>query len=230
MPLEKTEPDNPDLEWALGSALIRSGRAQEGLERIEKVAAQGHSAEAYTRAAESYLTLGSYDRARRDADAAIHLNPNLPRAYIVIGMIDEYAGDLKGAEATFETSLQANPNDSETHLYLGALFYKERQLNAAREHLVRALELEPSSVPARYQLAQVEHAQGDVQAAVKDFEAIEREKPEWLNPHVQLAALYFFLKRPEDGAREKKIVDRLSAEEQQHKAMVRIINPPLLSP
>lgn len=229
MPLEKTEPDNLDLEWALGSALIRSGRAQEGVERVEKVAERGHSAEAYALAAQSYLALALFDRARRDADAAVRLNPNLTHAYIVIGMIDEYAGDMKGAEAAFKMPLQANPNDSEAHLYLGALFYNERQLDAARAHLVRALELEPGSTLAHYQLAQVDRAQGDAQAAVKDLEAVEREQPEWLNPHVQLVALYFLLKRPDDGAREKKIVDRLMAEEQQHKTMVRALTPTLPS-
>jgi len=31
--------------------------------------------------------------------------------------------------------------------------------------------------------------------------------------HVELAALYYRVNRPEDGAREKKIVDRLTEEE-----------------
>jgi tetratricopeptide (TPR) repeat protein len=230
MPLAKTEPDNLDLKWALGWALIGSGRAQEVLERVEKVAEQGHSAEAYILAAESYLTLTFFDRARRDADAAIRLNPNLPRAYIVIGVIDERVGDEKGARAAYEMALQANPNEFRAHFYLGALLYTERQLNAAREHLVRALELDPSSALARYQLARVERAQGDVQAAVKDLEAVEREEPHWLKPHVELAALYFFLKRRDDGAREKKIVDQLGAEEQQPEATMPIIIPPLPSP
>ena len=229
MPIERIAPDNLDLKWALGSALIHSGRTEEGVERVERVADQRHSAEAYLLAAESYSALTLFDRARRDASEAIRLNPNLPRAYIVIGTIDEYAGDMKGAEAAFETVLKANLNDFQAHLHLGVLFCDERQLKAARGHLVRALEFEPSSALARFQLAQVERAQGDVQAAVKDLEAVVREKPEWLKPHVQLAALYFFLKRPEDGAREKEIVDELSAREQPTKGTMPIIPPKLPS-
>ena len=230
MPLSKTEPDNSDLKWALGSALIHSGRAQATLEQVEKLAEQRQSAEAYSLAAESFLTLTAFDRARRDAEAAIHLNPNLPQPYIVIGVIGQRTGDEKGAKAAFENALRADPNYFQAHYYLGALLYTERQLKDAREHLVRALELEPSSPLARYQLARVERAQGDVPAAVKELEAVEREEPEWLKPHVELVALYFFLKRPEDGAREKKIVDRLSAEEQQHEATMPILIPTLPSP
>jgi chorismate mutase len=52
-----------------------------------------------------------------------------------------------------------------------------------------------------------------------------RDEPDWLVPHVELAALYYRLNRPEDGAREKKIVDRLTEEERQHKSKSHIITP-----
>ena len=225
MPIEKIAPDNLDLKLALGSALIRVGRVEEGVERVERVAKQRQSAETYTLAAESYLALTLFDRARRDAYRAIRLDPNQARAYIVIGTIDEYVGDMKGAKAAFEAALKANPDDFQSHLHLGILYCDERQLKVAREHLVRALELQPGSSIARYQFAQVERAQGDVQAAVRDLEAVVRGKPEWLKPHVQLAALYYILKRPEDGAREKEIVDQLSARDQPGKAVAPIIPP-----
>lgn len=229
-PLEEANPDNLELEWALGSALVRAGRVQEGLERVEKVAQQARSAEAYLRAAEASMRLTFFDRARRAADAAIRLNPNLPGAYIVIGMIDDYSGDEKGAAAAFEKTLQIDPNDFQAHLYLGAVLYTERQLDAAKLHLDRALELHPASSLARYRLARVERAQGQLAAAVRDLEKAVQIDPNWLPPHIELVALYHRLKRPEDGAREKKIVDRLSAEEQQRKATLRIINPTLPSP
>jgi thioredoxin-like negative regulator of GroEL len=39
-PFEAADPQNLAIEWSLGSALIRSGQAEEGLKRIEKVAKQ----------------------------------------------------------------------------------------------------------------------------------------------------------------------------------------------
>ena len=225
MPFEKANPDNLDLEWALGSALIRAGRTEEGTERVKKVGEQGHNAEAYGLAAQAYLKLGILDQARRNFDAALRLDANLPGLYTLGGMIMEYSGDPKGAAGAFQKALEANPSDFEARLRLSTALYDQRQLDAARQQLDRALALAPTSWVARYVLARVEAAQGQVDAAVRDLEKVVRAEPDWLPPHIELVGLYYRLKRPEDGAREKKIVDRLSAEEQQRKATLRVIGP-----
>jgi tetratricopeptide (TPR) repeat protein len=229
MPLEKANPGNLDLEWALGSALIRSGRTEEGAERVEKVAEQGHNGEAYMVAAQSYLKLAAFDKARRNFDAAMRLNPHLPGLYTLGGMIVEYSGDPQGAAGAYQKALEANPNDFEARLHLAAVLYERRQLDAARQHLDRALEIQPTSSSARYELARVERAQGQLEAALKDLEEVVRNEPDWLPPHIELVALYYRLKRPEDGAREKTIVDRLSADEQQRTSKSRVIAPTLPS-
>ena len=58
----------------------------------------------------------------------------------------------------------------------------------------------------------MEKALSQPEAAVADLEEAVKLKPDWLEAHVQLAALYFQLHRTEDGARERQIVDRLSEE------------------
>lgn len=214
-PIEKAHSENLDLEWALGMALVGAGHSREGLVRVEKVAQQGHSAQAYLLAAEVYLKLSFYNKARANIEEAIRLGPNLPRVYTVRGIIDTFFGNDKEAATAFRKALQVNPGDAQAHLQLGVVFYTERNLDAARRQLGRALDLEPNSVFARYELARVERAQGHLQAAAKDLEKVEREEPQWLPPHVELAAIYYLLKRPADGARETKIVDQLMAEEQQ---------------
>lgn len=62
-----------------------------------------------------------------------------------------------------------------------------------------------------------------------NFEAVSRAIPEWLLPHVELAALYFELKRPEDGERDKSIVDRIPDQERQKKTKSPVISPQLPS-
>jgi Tfp pilus assembly protein PilF len=133
------------------------------------------------------------------------------------------AGDHGGAAAAFEKALEANPNDFQAHLHLGAVLYSQRTLDTARAHLERALEIDPSSSLALYELALVKRAEGQVEAAVEDLEKAVRETPEWVEPHVELAALYYRLHRLEDGARENRIVDRLAEEQRQLKS--RTVNP-----
>ncbi|MGH9470616.1 MAG: tetratricopeptide repeat protein [Terriglobia bacterium] len=217
-PLEAANPGNFYLKWVLGSALIRTGRIYEGVERVETVAEKTRSPRMYMSAAQANLTIRRYNQASRDVDAARRLNPQLPGLDVLDGTVMESDGKLQGAVAMFQKVLASNPNDFEAQLHLGTILYTERQLDAAKEHLDRALEINPASAPARYQLARVERAQGDLNSAVKDLEQVERTEPDWLPPHLELSALYYRLKRPQDGAREKTMVDKLRAEARQRDA------------
>ena len=55
----------------------------------------------------------------------------------------------------------------------------------------------------------MQRSQGEIEAAVKNFEIVLKAEPDWLRPHIELAALYYRLNRPEDGARERAIVDKM---------------------
>ncbi len=223
-PLAASHPDDVSLQLTLGWALVRAGRTKEGLERIDKLAQQTNSAEAYMGAATAQLRLEALDQARRNVDAALRLNPHLRGLHTLSGMIAEDFGDYEGAEAAFEKELESNPSDFSAQLNLGSILYSQRKLDAAREHLERALELAPASSQALYDLALVERAQGHMEAAVKDLEKVAGKDPQWMEPHVELAALYYRLNRPQEGAREKQIVDRL-ANEQRTSSKAREVNP-----
>ena len=215
-PLEKANPDNLDLEWALGMALARAGRAGEALTRVEKVADLGHNGEAYELAAVLHMGLTDFDKARSDAEAAIRINPNASNAHLTLAMLDGYSGDEKGAAEEYQKALKANPQNLQARTQLGIIFYNQRKLDDARQQFTEALSLNPKSFLALYELARVERAEGHLAAAVKDLQFCARENPQWLPPHIELAALYYLLKRPQDGAKEKAIVQQLMAEKQRH--------------
>ncbi len=229
LPFEEADPQNLAIAWALGSAMIHTGRNREGLERIQKVADQKQLPEAYALAGEAHLRLEEFDEARRNVAMAMRLDPKLHGIYTLSGMVREYGSDLEGAEAAYRRAIEADANEFEPHLRLGAVLYQLRMLDEARKELERALQMDPASSYARFELAKVENAQGQIETAVKDFEKVAQAIPEWLPPHVQLTALYFRLKRPEDGAREKNIVDQLTEEERQRKSNSKIISPQLPS-
>jgi tetratricopeptide (TPR) repeat protein len=225
LPLERAEPANLDVAWVLGSALVHAGRTREGLERIERVLEQRPSAEAYALAAHAYMKLADFGQARQKADLAMRLDPHYPGLLTLRGMILECSGDAEGAMRAYREALKANPNDFEAHLRLGTALYDQRQLDEARQHLQRAITLQPASRIARYELARVERAQGQLAAAVEALESVVHDDPGWIAPHVELAALYYRLHRAEDGAREKAIVDRLTAEQQRRDTKPHIMTP-----
>jgi hypothetical protein len=46
------------------------------------------------------------------------------------------------------------------------------------------------------------------------LEGLEKSDPNWLDPHIDLAALYYKVHRPQDGQRERDIVKKLQALQQ----------------
>lgn len=224
-PLEATNSDNLDLEWALGTALIRAGRTLDGLKRVQKVADQRNSAEAYQLAADYYLGLTFFDEAKRDAEALLRLTPKSSNAYVVLGMIADYAGDAKTAAENYKKALDLTPDDVDVRIHLASALIDGGNLEEARQQINRTLQSQANSPGAHYQLSRIEQAQGNLPAAMADLEAAERQEPQWLSPHIELAALYYRLKRPADGDREKALVDQLREEERKRREETHVISP-----
>ncbi len=213
-PVEKAHPDDLAIAWLLGSALVHAGHNRAGLDRLDRVAKQGSRPEAYLLAGQTALKMNEFERARDYADGALRLNPQLPGAETLRGTVLSYLGDTQGAATALRQAVTADPNDFDAQLALGAVLHTDRDLDAAREHLQRALQLKPDSNLARYEWARLERTEGHVEAALRDMEKVVRENPSWPQPHVELAALYFRLNRREDGDRERAAFDRLTAEQQ----------------
>jgi tetratricopeptide (TPR) repeat protein len=214
-PLEPRNATNLDFEYAYGSALVKAGRRREGAERIEKVATTGNSADAYLLAGSTFLDLNDFEPARRDLDTALKLDPKLPNVQALAGTARDKTGDIKGAEEAFRAALKINPDDFEANLYLGAILSKRRDLDEARPYLERAVRLNPSSSMAGYEMGMLQSTSGQYQAAAEQLEKVVKTDPDWLEPHVELASLYYRLHRPEDGRKERDIVERLTAAQQQ---------------
>jgi Flp pilus assembly protein TadD len=214
-PLESKYAQNMDFEYVLGSALIATkGKRREGVAQIERVAKTNSDTSAYMLAGATLLDLNEYEQARVDLEAALRLNPRLPKVYTLVGTARDKTGDVKNAEAAFREALKTNPDDFEANLYLGAILYKRRDTAEAKGYLDRALLLKSSDSMARYEAAMLKSTSGDYEAAAHELELLVKDDPDWLEPHVELATLYYRLHRPEDGAKERQIVDSLTAKQQ----------------
>jgi tetratricopeptide (TPR) repeat protein len=213
-PLENANSHNLDFEYAYGFALIKAGKRRDGVALIEKVAKSGNSADSYLLAGSTRLDLNDFEAARTDLEAALHLDPKLPDIYTLLGTARDKTGDTANAETAFREALKRNPDDFDANLYLGAILYKRRALDEAKPYLDRALQLNPTSSMARYEAAMLESTAGQYEAAAQALEKLVKDDPNWLEPHVELASLYYRLHRPADGAREREIVDKLTADQQ----------------
>lgn len=215
-PFDTDGSKNMDFEYVLGLALIKAGHPRDGIPHMEKVAESGNSADAYQFAGAALLQLNEFERARNDLEAALRLDPKLPDIYTMVGEARDKTGATAQAETAFLQALQIDPDNFEANLYVGGILYKQRDLDKAKPYLDKALKLKPEDPMARYESAMLESASGQYAAAAQRLEQLTKDDPNWLEPHVELASLYYKLHRPQDGARERAIVDRITAEQQAH--------------
>jgi tetratricopeptide (TPR) repeat protein len=213
-PLEAGNAANTDFEYVLGTALIGDGKRLDGVTRVEKVAQATSGADAYLLAGSTLIDLQQYARARTDLEAALRLNPDLPRVSILTGMADDMDGDADAAEPLLRAGLRRTPDDFNGNLYLGAILYKQRSMAEAKTYLDKAVQLQPTNPTAGYEMAMWDSTSGKYAEAAKILEALVQSSPDWLQPHVELANVYYRLHRTADGARERAIVAKLNAQQQ----------------
>ena len=213
-PLASTNAGNLDFQFVYGSTLINSGRQREGVSLVEQVAAANNSPDAYRLAGATLLQMNDSEAALRDLEEALRLDPTLPGIYTLVGTARDKNSDAAHAELAFREALKINPDDFDANLYLGTILYKRRENDEAKIYLDRALRLNPSQSLARYESAMLKSATGQYEAALGELEKLANDDPNWLEPHVELATLYYRLHRPADGARERATVERITAEQQ----------------
>jgi tetratricopeptide (TPR) repeat protein len=213
-PMEAANAANPDFEYVLGTALIQSSTPREGVTRLEKIAVSTENADAYLLAGSTLIGVGDYTHAKADLEQALRLNPNLPRVYSLNGMALDLTGDADASVPDFREALRRDPNDFDANLYLGGILLKQRQMDEAKTHLDHALQLNATSPTALYEMALWDNTSGKYEDAAKNLEQVVKANPDWLQPHIELANVYYRLHRPEDGAKERALVAKFNADQQ----------------
>ena len=208
-PLEKGNENNLDLEYVLGYAMIRTGKTDEGVQRMEMVARARVAADAWMVAGTMRFERSQFHEAQADAEEAIKINPNYPGAQTLKGKCLYASGNRYAAVEAFEAALRREPNDFDANLYLGILYSEKGDHVSARPLLELALTLRPGWPLARLELAKVYKSEGNNAGAIQLLESLGKSDPEWVEPHIILSTIYFIMNRPEDGKRERAIVQQL---------------------
>jgi tetratricopeptide (TPR) repeat protein len=181
---------------------------------MEKVAGATGSVDAYVIAGSARMNRSEFREARADFDAALALDSSFPGLYTMAGQARDAMGDTEASVPAFEAALREDPKDATANLYLGVTRLKQRNFESAKPLLELALQLRPGDAQTRFQLAKLNGMTGKLSEAAATLEDLEKSNPNWLDPHIELAAVYYKLHRPEDGQRERDIVQKLNAQQQ----------------
>lgn len=213
-PLEQRLPDDPAIDYMLGTALVRDNQVLRGQTLIEKILRNGGPAEARLLIGTTKFNARDYRGAIEDLSKALELNPKLLDAHYFYGLALRSVGETERAETAFQQELDVNPNSFDSNLQLGALLDTDERYTEARQHLRRALQLRQGDPAVRFQLAVLDVNEDRLEVARAELEALVKELPTFTPGHVMLATLYYRLERKSDGDRERAQVRRLNAENQ----------------
>jgi len=213
-PLQQKDPDNPTFIYLLGTALVRDGQTAKGQLVIDKILRNGDSAEARLLMGTTKYMAKDFSGARDDLQKALDLNADLPDVHAYYGMALLSTGDPAAAKEAFARELKINPNNFDANLQMCLLSRQDEQNDEALKYLQHALQIRPGDPGVRYQIAVLEMATGQLDAARRDLESLIKDSPDFLEAHVSLATVYFRQKRKADGDRERAIVAKLNAAKQ----------------
>ena len=120
-PVYGAHPDDPAIEYILGTALIQDGQTQKGAEVLDRMMRNGDSAVARVLMGASQYAAGDYKSAASTLRKALDLNPELPGAWTIYGRALLSNGENEEAKAAFRRALQADANDFDACLHLGGM-------------------------------------------------------------------------------------------------------------
>src|SRR5262249_36561944 len=98
----------------------------------------------------------AYEEARRSAEKAVSLAPDLADVRMAMGFL-AFTPDLdfRAAEKEFRRVLESSPNDAAAKSYLGAALSAQGRLAEAEKTCREALSLDPLGTPAWYNIGRV---------------------------------------------------------------------------
>jgi tetratricopeptide (TPR) repeat protein len=202
-PLLDEYPDDASVIYMLGMALLKDGKNDKAQLILDKILHNNDSAES------AYL-LGQSEFIRQDVIAAathlaraVQLNPNLPGVHSLYGQVLRGLSKMDEAGEQFRAELAVNPYDFVANTEITLQLKQEGKFDDALMHVGRALQVRPNDPGALYQRASVHIAQAKLDEACSELEHLVKAFPDFAEAHAALATVYYRLKRPADGDRER---------------------------
>ena len=187
-------PDNVDARLLLGSILTEDGEGDEALSQLkEAVRLRPGSAEAHHALAEAYHAFEQPERARKEYERTIAINPTFPPAQAALGEILFQAREFPAAAQHLDRALQllgSSPDAAEPHYLRAKVDSEANELRHAIAHLESAVSLRPDFAEAWSDLGQARRSLQDHDGAKSALMRAVSLAPRDAVAHYRLGAEY----------------------------------------
>lgn len=145
-----------------------------------------------------------YPEALNAAQKAVALDPQLARAHLALALLHEAHWEWADAEREYQVALQLDPSDPIAHQWYGAYQWYKRDPKKALAELRLAHDLDPLSPIINTDLARTLLFDGQVDAAIAQFQATIKLDPGFALAHLLLAQAYMGKDRHADAVKEAR--------------------------
>ena len=126
-------------------------------------------------------TPGRREKARRNAEEALRLQPDLPEGHLALGFSYYYGDrDYERALAEFEIARRGLPNESQAYLAIGAIQRRQGKWAESTANLEKAAALDPKNTNVLMNLVFSYMAQRDFETADKILDRVIAASPQSL--------------------------------------------------
>ncbi len=124
-------------------------------------------------------TPGCREKARRNADEALRLQPDLPEGHLALGFSYYYGDrDYERALAEFEIAKRGLPNESEAYFAIGAIQRRQGKWAESNANLEKAATLDPKNTDVLINLCFSYMVQRDFETASKVLDRVIAASPQ----------------------------------------------------
>lgn len=139
--------------------------------------------------------LGQGPQAATALRTAIAIRPGWGDAYHELGKVLLANGDFTGAQAAFQSVIDAEAERGTAFLGLGQALYGQNKPAEARKQLEKAIALVPNLVDAYLLLADIKYAAGETEAALEALEQAKAVAPGVVRVYLHTGQVYFRIGR-----------------------------------
>ncbi|HOY31037.1 MAG TPA: tetratricopeptide repeat protein [Bacteroidales bacterium] len=155
-----------------------------------KINADPKNAELYNQRALLYLEKNDPDKALKDINKAITINPENSLYLRTLSDIFFATGKIKNCEDALKKACEINPDDAEAVLKLAELSFYMKDYKKTFEYTDKAQKMDKLNARADFIRGMVHKDMGDTAKAVRSFQITVEKDPEYFHAYMQLGLMY----------------------------------------
>jgi len=157
--LSRMQPGDPSIAARLAALLARDGRRSEAAELLGRLAMEAR-------------TNGRPDDARLLYEQMVETCPQMSAGWYCLGRLEFEIGRLREAEEHLRRASEIDASSPLPHLLLGHLYRQQGRGDSAKAAWQALLQRDPEHMEARHLLGQLCLSEGEIEAAVREYDAV----------------------------------------------------------